>query len=80
MAELRVPVEKRPFVGKYVAGATVLFALVGAFVWYIANQIAHPALTVGVSLLATAAYLTILFSMVQSLVKEWFRAAEIDEG
>lgn len=77
MAEIRVPRENRPSIGKYVAYTAIGFVLTGAIAGLLVQNSDNP--TSGLFSLLFSAILTIgiLFLMVQSLIEEWFTAAEI---
>lgn len=81
MTDVRVSAENRPSIGKYVAYSTVGFVLVGAISGLLVQNSDNPLL--GLFALAISAILTIgiLFLMIQSLIEEWFAAAEVvDDG
>lgn len=79
MPEITVSNEERPSVSKYVA-----FTLAGILlVWGVIATVQRgdsPGLTLVVTSAGVIVSVGILFVMIQSLIEEWFNAAEITDG
>lgn len=76
MAEITVPREDRPSLAKYVIATLALVLLVSAFAGLLVRS-AGGLFGAVVGLTAATVNLAILFVMVQSLIEDWFRAAEV---
>jgi Na+-driven multidrug efflux pump len=79
MAKITVPQDERPAYAKYVAYAVIGIFLVNAVVGTAARGADSPVLGLVVLLIAGVLNVGVVFLMVQSLVEEWFDAAEIIE-
>ncbi|QCJ45933.1 MULTISPECIES: hypothetical protein [Haloprofundus] len=77
MPEMKVREENRPSVGKYVVFATVGVLLVTWLTTAVLEGGATPTGELLMLFLAGVANLTIVFLLVNSLVEQWFAAAEI---
>lgn len=79
MAEITVPKDARPGYGKYVVYTVIGVFLVNAVVGAAARGLDSPVMAFVVLLLAAGLNVAVVFLMVQSLIEEWFAAAEIVE-
>lgn len=79
MAKITVPMENRPSFGKYAAYTAIGIFLTTAVVGSLARGVQAPVFGFGVALAGGLLNVAILFLMIQSLVEEWFSAAEIVE-
>jgi len=79
MPELTVPKYKRPSPWKYVWYTFIGFLIVGAFAGLL-TQNASGVVALGAVIAAAILNLGILFLMIQSLIEEWFEAAEVHEA
>lgn len=79
MAEITVPEGERPSYAKYVAYTIIGISLVNYVIALPARDVNSPILALGAVLVAGVLNVAIVFLMVQSLIEEWFAAAEIVE-
>lgn len=79
MAEITVPKDERPSYGKYVVYTIIGLFLVNYIIAVPARDVNSPILALGAVLTAGILNVTIVFLMVQSLIEEWFAAAEVVE-
>ncbi|MFB6352617.1 MAG: hypothetical protein ABEJ92_00875 [Halobacteriales archaeon] len=77
MAHIRVPPERRPFVGKYVGQAAIGLGLVGAFVWFSLHATDAAVVGLGIALVGGVGTLSVLVLVVEAVVRDWFAAAEV---
>ena len=77
MAEVTVREENRPSFGKYVVYTAIGVLLVNGFIAVLTQNSGNPVVALGGVLLTGIGSIAIVFLMVQSLVEEWFAAAEI---
>ena len=79
MSELTVPEYKRPSPWKYVWYTAIGFAIVGSLAGLLTQNASSGVVALGAVIAAAILNLGILFLMVQSLIEEWFEAAEVYE-
>ena len=77
MPDLAVPRDQRPSIAKYVAYTALGFVVVGSFLSLLAGNTDNGAVAVGAVIVGALLNLGVLFLMVQSLIEEWFAAAEV---
>lgn len=79
MPEIAIPDGERPSYGKYVAYTVIGLLLVNWVVAFFAEGLDSPVLGLAALLVAAILNVTVVFLMVQSLIEEWFAAAEVVE-
>ena len=79
MAEITVPRDQRPALWKYVVLTAIGFVVVGSFSALLTQNSADAIMGLFAFAVAALLNLGILFLMVQSLIEEWFDAAEVHD-